>query len=388
MQYLGYDETWLQEKGGLFTAREIAGQPDLWQATYALVEEQIIPLSEFLGSALADTTRIVLTGAGTSGYIGFSLYTVFRRCLGKHVLVIPTTELVTHPSHYFFSDDRLLLVSFARSGNSPESLAAVELAEKFSGYVRHLVITCDPQGNLARYSSSFPKYNLILPPASNDQSLAMTGSYTSMLLAGYLIARYKVFAQLSGLVQQVSAYGKNLLQTYPVLIHQLAEREFGRVVFLGSGPLLGTAMESHLKVQELTDGQVVCKFDSFLGFRHGPKAVIDENTLVVFILSNQDYVHQYERDLIHSMDKGKPPLATVAVSENTFSGLSFDLHIRMNDVFTTPLPEELLPVVAVVPAQMLGFYKSLNLGLSPDNPSVNGAISRVVENVTIYPCNP
>lgn len=388
MQYLGYDETWLRDKGGLFTAREIAGQPDLWLATHALIGEQIGSLREFLRTALADTTRIMLTGAGTSGFIGYSLYTVFRRNLGKHVLVIPTTELVTHPSHYFFPDDRLLLVSFARSGNSPESTAAVELAEKFSGYVRHLVITCDPQGNLARYTSPFPKYNLVLPPASNDQSLAMTGSYTSMLLAGYLVARLDAFPQMSGLIHQVSEYGRFLLNTYPSSIHHLAEREFSRVVFLGSGPLLGTAMESHLKVQELTDGQVVCKYDSFLGFRHGPKAVIDEHTLVVFILSNRDYVHQYERDLIRSMDKGKPPLATVAVFENAFTGLSFDLNIRMNDAFTTALPEELLPVAAVLPAQMLGFYKSLNLGLTPDNPSVNGAISRVVENVTIYPCQP
>jgi tagatose-6-phosphate ketose/aldose isomerase len=168
----------------------------------------------------------------------------------------------------------------------------------------------------------------------------------------------------------------------------MAGRDFSRVVFLGSGPLLGTAMESHLKVQELTDGQVVCKYDSFLGFRHGPKAVIDEHTLVVFILSNSSYVHQYERDLIRSIDKGKPPLATVGIFEKAFSGLHFDMNLGMNTGQLKALPEELLPVAAVLPAQMLGFYKSLNLGLSPDNPSVNGAISRVVENVTIYPCNP
>ncbi|MDK2908590.1 MAG: D-galactosamine 6-phosphate deaminase/isomerase [Bacteroidales bacterium] len=385
MQHLGYDEKWLREKGAHHTAREISGQPTLWHHTFHLIESQIELLKKFLDSVLPETRRIILTGAGTSGYIGYSLYPVFRRKFGKHVLVIPTTELVTHPANYFFPDDNLLLVSFARSGNSPESTAAVQLAERLSGYVSHLVITCDAEGQLACYSSPFPKFNLVLPPDSNDQSLAMTGSYTSMLLAGYLIAHINELQGLSSSVKQAGDYASHLLSNYSAVVQQLASFQFSRVVFLGSGPLLGSAMESHLKVQELTDGQIVCKFDSFLGFRHGPKAVIDEQTLVFFLLSNDPYVHQYERDLILSIYKGKPPLATIGVFENSFAGLTFDYAIQLNKEHTSLLPEDMLPLVAVIPAQMLGFYKSLDLGLNPDNPSVNGAISRVVENVHIYP---
>lgn len=385
MQHLGYDEEWLREKGAHHTAREISGQPILWQQTFQLIESQFELIKNFLDSVLPTTRRIILTGAGTSGYIGFSLYSVFRRKFGKHVLVIPTTELVTHPANYFFRDDNLLLVSFARSGNSPESTAAIQLAERLSGFVSHLVITCDADGQLACYSSPFPKYNLVLPPDSNDQSLAMTGSYTAMLLAGYTIAHINELQELSLRVRQAGDYAVHLLSNYFSVIQQIASFKFSRVVFLGSGPLWGSAMESHLKVQELTDGQIVCKFDSFLGFRHGPKAVIDENTLVIFLLSNDLYVHQYERDLILSIYKGKPPLATIGIYENSYAGLTFDYAIELNDGHTALFPEDMLPLISVIPAQMLGFYKSLDLGLSPDNPSVNGAISRVVENVHIYP---
>lgn len=385
MQYLGYEEKWLAEKGVNYTAREIAGQPELWSQTYQVIKSQEGSLKKFLDSVLPNTRRIILTGAGTSGFIGYSLYPVFRKKFGKHVLVIPTTELVTHPNNYFSTDDNVLLVSFARSGNSPESTAAIMLAERFSNFVNHLVITCDAEGQLARYSSSFPKYNIVLPPNSNDQSLAMTGSYTSMLLAGYLTAHLDEIESIALKVNQAVAYANHLLHNYSIVLQQIAKLKFSRVVFLGSGPLYGTAMESHLKVQELTDGQIICKYDSFLGFRHGPKAVIDEKTLVIFLLSNDPYVIKYERDLILSINKGISPLATVGIFENYNPGLSFDHAIELNNGYTFPLPEDMLPLVAVIPAQILGFNKSLNFGLNPDNPSVKGAISRVVENFNIYP---
>ena len=178
-------------------------------------------------------------------------------------------------------------------------------------------------------------------------------------------------------------YGIKILEKYAPMIKEVASIDFKRVVFLGSGPLYGTATESNLKLQELTDGNIICKNHSYLGFRHGPKAVTNEETLIVFIFSNNPFVLQYERDLVLSMRKGKKPLYTIGIFEYDVNGLEFDLEIKLSES-GNHLDEELLAVCDILPAQLLGLYKSLALGLNPDSPSESGAISRVVEDVTIY----
>jgi tagatose-6-phosphate ketose/aldose isomerase len=383
MQIPGYDKNILVDLGAFQTASEIASQPSLWLKAYQMMKKNIGSLQAFLHEALAEADKIVLTGAGTSAYIGLSLQGVFSRKLNIQTMAIATTELVSHPQDYFFKRETVLLISFARSGNSPESTAAVVLADKLCKRCFHIVITCDAEGQLARYRSDSLKHVLVLPPEANDKSLAMTGSYTSMLLYGFLVARSSEIDALKPQIDRLHHYGSTILDRYASRLKEIATLNFSRAVFLGSGPLYGTATESQLKLQELTDGAIICKSDSYLGFRHGPKAVTNENTLMVFILSNNPYVQQYEKDLVLSMKKGKKPLYTLAIYESPVEGMEFDFGIQLSGTGNY-LDEELLTICDVLPGQLLGFYKSLALGFKPDNPSESGAISRVVENVTIY----
>jgi tagatose-6-phosphate ketose/aldose isomerase len=373
----------IKEPVALFTAGEIAGQPELWQKVYRLVLNDKERISEYLAEAFPVVSRIILTGAGTSAYIGLNLHGVFSRNTKVHTDPVATTNLVTHPGDYFFQHEQIILVSFARSGNSPESKAVVELADKLCKKCFHIIITCDPEGQLARWETSSPKLLIVLPPESNDQSLAMTGSYSSMLLCGLLIARLNEIEKLSPQIDTLYSYGKKILSFYAPKLKETANLGFKRVVFLGSGPLYGTATESNLKLQELTDGNIICKSHTYMGFRHGPKAVTNEETLLVFILSNDPFVSQYERDLVLAMKKGKDPLFTIGIYEHNAGELEFDLNIRLSDD-GPHLDEELLAVCDILPAQLLGLYKSVSLGLDPDSPSQTGAISRVVEDVIIY----
>jgi len=383
MYALNYDEKFLKEKGAFHTAVEIKSQPVLWLKVYSRFIEERNGLEEFLSSALTSTDKIVLTGAGTSAFIGLSLQGVFSRKMGKITMAIATTDLVTHPGDYFFNSETVLLVSFARSGNSPESAAAVELADKLCKKVFHLIITCDAGGQLALLTSPSPRYVLVLPPESNDKSLAMTGSYSGMLLSGLLTANLSALEQLEKKIRLLHLYGTRILDTYSPILRNISEESFTRAVFLGSGPFYGTATESSLKLQELTDGRIVCKNDTYLGLRHGPKAVIDETTLLMFIFSGDPYVRRYEMDLVASMKKGNKPLFTIGLSENRIEEckVNTSLILSENDY---RLEDEFLTVCNILPGQLLGFYKSLSLGLKPDNPSVSGAITRVVEDVTIY----
>ena len=134
----------INETGALYTASEIAGQPDLWLKIYHKISEEKEAISSYLNDSLPEVTKIVLTGAGTSAYIGLTLQGVFNRSLKVHADAVATTDLVSHPGNYFFEHETILLISFARSGNSPESIAVVDLADKLCRKCFHIIITCDP----------------------------------------------------------------------------------------------------------------------------------------------------------------------------------------------------------------------------------------------------
>ncbi len=369
------------------TAREIDNQPELWKDTFEHVLREKSSLMTFLNGAFEHKNlQIILAGAGTSAFIGEILLQPFIRNTGVVTKMIPTTDIVTHPQDFFQQSIPTLLVSFARSGDSPESLAALELAEKICDKIYHLVISCNPHGKLAEVARTKNSYVFLLPQGANDQALAMTGSFTSMLLAGLLISDIKNLENYQGTVQRLSEFGKMMLDKVEDKLHEAASLPFKRVVFLGSGPLKGTAKESHLKLQELTDGKIICQYDSFLGFRHGPKAVIDESTLLVYLFSSDPYVHQYEADLVRAINEKENFLFSIGIGqdiaemENLNLGLAIDLSSGGSKI-----PDDFFSICSVLPAQNLGLFKSLFLGLNPDSPSQNGGITRVVQGVNIYP---
>jgi tagatose-6-phosphate ketose/aldose isomerase len=378
-------EEYLKQKGALFTAREIANQPALWLKTYEIVYRDKKNIQKFCNTCFKqDQLDIILTGAGTSAFIGDALKGPFYQKTGIKTRAVATTDLVTHAEQYLNRDKPILLISFARSGNSPESVAAVDLVNKICNNIYHLIITCNPEGALAQKYQGSNCYVFLLPPEADDQSLAMTGSFTSMLLTGLFLSLIDKIDEQEKVVKQLSEVAKKILTEKLTDIKEIAELPFSRAVFLGSGPLQGIACESHLKVQELSDGNIICKYDSFLGFRHGPKAVINKETLLVFLFSNDNYVYNYEHDLVKDINNGERGLARIGIGEKISEDLDLTLTISLS-VNGSSLPEEFLAVVNVLPAQILGFFKSLALGLAPDTPSSSGTITRVVQGVNIYP---
>lgn len=382
MKYLQFTEDELREKGALFTAKEIEGQPDIWNQTAKKFYEENTEINTFLKTALAQSNQIILTGAGTSAFIGLSLQGAFFRNTGIISNAISTTDLVSHPHNYLNAHQTPLIISFARSGNSPESCAALALADSFTKKCFHLIITCNKDGALSNYTSKNPIHVINLPMDTNDKSLAMTGSYTSMLLTGLLIAYREQKEFCTQQLMRVANASSQIITTQTTELKDIAEKHFQRAVFLGSGALFGTATEAALKLQELTDGQIICKSDTYLGFRHGPKSVIDDTTLVVYFFINDEHIRQYETDLVHAMKKGNAVMFQIGVAENKVENIDTDTQINFPGEYM--IAEDFLPLCSIIPAQILGFYKSLQIGLMPDAPSVSGAISRVVQGVKIY----
>jgi tagatose-6-phosphate ketose/aldose isomerase len=374
--------------GNAHVFNEINGQPYLWKATFELIVANKPQISSFLRDLTKiSNLQIILTGAGSSAFIGEILQQTFYKNTGILTKAIPTTDLVTHPEGYFQKSAPTLLVSFARSGDSPESIATYELAEKLHDTIYHLIITCNPEGGLARIANNKPNsFVFSLPDKSNDLALAMTGSFTSMVLAGLLISDIENIKETERSIDTAVQFGETILKNYITRLSEIAELDFKRVVFLGSGPLKGAAKESHLKVLELTDGQIICQYDSFLGFRHGPRAVIDQSTLLIYLFSSDPYVHSYEVDLVKSINSNEHFLFSIGVGQclAELEDLNLDLTIDLGSD-GNKIADDFFTICSVIPAQILGFYKSMSLGLTPDSPSQNGGINRVVQGVNIYP---
>ena len=189
MSLLNFEPAELARRGAPHTAREIAQQPEVWRTVHALVQSQRAAIDAFLQPLLAlPDLRIVLTGAGSSAFIGQCLAPALLQQLGAkpglRVEAIATTDIVSNPAQCLQPGVPTLLVSFARSGNSPESLAAVELADATVGECHHLAVTCAADGTLARRLGGRDRAHvLLLPDETHDRAFAMTSSFTGMLLA-------------------------------------------------------------------------------------------------------------------------------------------------------------------------------------------------------------
>jgi len=358
---------------GLDTAEEIAQQPAMWRALRDHLCDEQPALAAFLGERLNNPAqRVILTGAGSSAYVGAIVADELDRCWPAQVRAVPTTSLLTHPELYLRHDAPTILVSFARSGNSPESLAAVELVRATVRDARFLNITCNADGALARRNddSGGRVLNLLMPAASCDRGFAMTSSFTCMLLAALAVLGKERYAER---LPQLAALADQALLDWAAPAAALAAQPMQRVVYLGSGPLEALAREAALKILELTGGRIISLADTPLGFRHGPKSALNRAALVVLFRGSAPLAQRYEADLLDELRRDGVAGACVTVG-------------RDGD-FAAPAPEwsdAWLAPLWLLMAQQYALHQSAALGLTPDNPFADGTVNRIVQGVIIY----
>lgn len=385
---LGYNALDLKNLRGYSTAKEIDQQPDIWLKAYALIKERQNDIELFIKKLeQGGVRRILLVGAGSSAFVGESLQPYLNKKLKANVEIIATTDIVSHPELYFQRETPTLLISFARSGNSPESLATCDLGMKMVDHLYQLILTCNPEGELAKNTAQTDdNLVLLMPIEANDSGFAMTGSFTSMLLSCYLVFNIDKLDLVKSDVIRIAQKGDHILLNNLNLLKALAEEPFERIIYLGAGMMKGLARESALKMLELTAGQIGTLFDSPLGFRHGPKSYINSKTLVVIYLSNDTHARQYELDLLSEIKQDAVAMKTIVITDHAkeaFLDLS-DIHLSILGE-TAETDEDLLLVLPyLLNAQILSFYKSLACGIGPDNPSPSGMVNRVVQGVTIH----
>ncbi|HEP2678482.1 TPA: SIS domain-containing protein [Streptococcus pyogenes] len=380
----------LEALGAAITTKEIKQEPRLWQETMTFFEETRDSLDSFLKrvckSANGNNVHVIFTGAGTSEYIGNTICPYLKKVGNRQCYLfesVASTDLVAAPDYYLAEEETVLLVSFARSGNSPESVAAVNLVNQLVPNSYHLTITCAKDGELAKKAQQDERsYLYLMPEDANDTGFAMTGSFTCMMLAALLI-----FDDANSIAQK-EAYVTDMILAGQAVIDQerrlqeLADLGFERLVYLGSAGLAKLTQEAQLKMLELTAGQVATLYESSMGFRHGPKSFINDRTLVIGFVNNDAYVRQYDLDMLEEIQADGIALKILALLQGgdiNFSEDQFRLDTRHL------LPEAYLAFPMILVAQTLALLTAVTLGNSPDTPSATGTVNRVVKGVTIHP---
>jgi tagatose-6-phosphate ketose/aldose isomerase len=375
-----------QARGVEHTPNEIAQQPQTWSSTYETFCDQEAAIRQFLREAgfAPDSARhptVFLVGAGTSDYIGRSLAQLLRRCWQCEVLAVPSTDLLTHSPQWLIEGRPYLWISFSRSGESPEGVAVLEHALKHFPHIHHLVVSCNQESSMLRLIAGHTQaLGMALPEAVHDRGLAMTSSFSNMVVFGHCLAHADNPESYRGILRHLAQAGTDFLHPAAVKAAELAGENFANVCFVGSGPLKAVAKESALKVLELTAGKVRTTSESALGLRHGPMAALDRQTLLVAFLSGDEKIREYELDLLQEVGRKKLVAQRVVIGPNSIPAECSESVLATEEA----VADDYRPPLDVIFGQLLGLFFSLRHGLKPDCPSPTGAISRVVQNVRIH----
>lgn len=373
-----------RQRGGGDTAEEIAQQPVLWNALADTLHAAHARIDAFLGDGLSRPGhRVLFTGAGSSGFIAEMVGEALQARWPAQLRALHTTSLLTHPATYLRQDCPTLLVSFARSGSSPESVAAVDLLRQRVGASRFLNITCNADGALVRRNAGRDDtLNLLMPPASCDRAFAMTSSLSCMQLAALSVFDDRPWPQRLDRLRELADCGQRALSDWEPGIAALARHGYSRVIYLGSGPLEALARESALKLLELSAGRVLALANTPLGLRHGPKSTLDADTLVVMLRSADPHARLYERDLLDELRRDGVAGRVLSVGPQLEDDPGADGDFLLD---VPALPDPWLAPLWLTLAQRYALHRSAMLGLTPDNPFPDGTVNRVVQGVTIHP---
>ncbi|MGA1759758.1 MAG: tagatose-bisphosphate aldolase [Paracoccaceae bacterium] len=340
------------------TWREILQQPAIWRSWFENFDYKTA--RNWVDHQTFD--EIWFCGAGTSAYIGDIIAAGAIGAEGPKLRAVPSTDLVAQP-HAYLRKIRPLVVSFGRSGNSAETIGTLDALDALAPTAPRLNITCNGESTLSKRESEGPSLTIVLPDATHDAGFAMTSSFSTMLLTAL-----SIFDRSQNPMSAIPVISDAFEQKLASFI-DIAKDQPKRVVYLGTGALGFAAREAALKTLELTAGRIPSMWETTLGFRHGPKSFVCDQTHIVLFKSPSGHCVAYENDLEAEIKAQFP--------NNTVTALSFAELPNINTAWLAPL--------ALGLAQVQAATWSHNLGFNVDDPFAGkGTLSRVVSGVTLY----
>lgn len=321
------------------TYNEIKSQTQAWAQALDVVHASSSPKA-------GDYDQVIFTGCGSTYYLSLSAAAIYQELTGRSARAVPGGELLLN-SQTVLTDQKILLVAISRSGTTTETVKSVE---KFKAEKRGdiAVIT-----NYNEVLSRMADFNFVIDKGQ-EQSVAQTRSFASMYVAvTALCAKMAGREDLLSLMSELPKVGEALIAKYEAYAKVVGENlNFDRFYFLGSGIRYGLACEVNLKMKEMT--LTHSEPFHFLEFRHGPMSMVNENAVVVGMLSDANQAH--EAKVLSEMKMLGGTVTAIAESE---ADVCFESHI----------PESVRSVLYLPVIQLIAFYRSLAKGLNPDRPT-------------------
>lgn len=343
------------ETRGIYTREEIYSQPDSWMHAIDVLREHIKAIQDF--SQHDDYQQVIFTGCGSTYHLSCAAATLFQEMTGFSARGLPASELWLSPKSSYLSPGRTILIAISRSGETSETLKACDaFCSKNMGKL--ITLVCDPVSPLADLGA----LNLIFP-SGMERSIAQTRAFSTLYLG--TVGLSVIWAQQAERFEKLISLpqaGKRVLNDYRSIAKLHGNNlEFDRIFFLGSGERFGLACELSLKMKEmsLTHSEAF----HFLEFRHGPKAMVNRNTLIVGLVSEVNSGH--ELAVLNDMQDLGAKIITIGESNTDIS-------------FNSRLEEVIRNILYLLFGQMMAFERSLAKGLDPDHPNNLDSVVKII----------
>jgi glutamine---fructose-6-phosphate transaminase (isomerizing) len=338
---------------GQHTLNEIHSQPAIWADALAVFRQATPDLWRLWESHSYD--QAIFTGCGSSYYLAITGARLFQVLTGVTARAVPAAELVLSPETYLPQGAQTLLVTPSRSGETSETVQAMEVFRE-RGQGAALALGCSPESTLSK-RADLP----LVVASANEQSVVQTRSLSSLtVLVGLLAATLSGQGGVDDL-EPLPAAGERLLATYSELARELGEsEEIERFYVLGSHALYGIASEGSLKLKEMS----LSHSEPFhmLEFRHGPMSMVNQETLVIGLISERSYRH--ETAVLQEMQlQGAQVLALADQAGDDLTAWSRAVLLRSRLPFWGR-PALYLPVL-----QLMACHRAIKRGLDPDRPA-------------------
>lgn len=344
---------------GSHTESEILSQPEIWEKTLkGLVGETIFPPVD-----KQEYAQVIFTGCGSTFFLSQWAAHIYSRFHQVNVYALPASELMLYSDTWFRRADKTLLVATSRSAETLETIKAVEAFHAL-GNGDSIAVTCYPDRELGQKTDL-----LLATPHAQEESVVQTRSFTSMMLAIAALINGGVPEDVSSVLREV---GAKRLKEFRSIAEELGKNlEIGRFFFLGSGARYGLANEAMLKMKEMSLSS--SEAYSTLEIRHGPKSMVNQNSLVVCLLAQSKGV-EYELRVIEEM-KGLGA-RTLVITDADFPKKDhrFDYLVKLPSSLEHPWIEPLyLPGL-----QLMALEHAKAKGIDPDSPHNLDAVVRSI----------
>lgn len=321
------------------TYNEIKSQTQAWAQALDMVNASNLPKA-------GDYNHVIFTGCGSTYYLSLSAAAMYQELTGRVACAVPGGELLLN-SQTVLTNQKTLLVAISRSGTTTETVKAVE---KFKSEKRGDVVVIS---NYDEVLSRMANVNIVIDKGQ-EQSVAQTRSFASMFVAvSAFCARMAGRDDLVDGMNKLPEIGNLVIGKYEVYAKEIGENlDFDRFYFLGSGIRYGLACEVNLKMKEMT--LTHSEPFHFLEFRHGPMSMVNQNAVVIGMLSDANRGH--EAKVLSEMKMLGGTVASLGESDA-------DVCLESN------IPESVRGVLYLPIVQLMAFYRSVKKGLNPDRPA-------------------